>query len=311
MSASTTLPSEHIEKLHRYAELRGEDPQTALNNLLRLSVRRIPGNLRRADAPLDDFPVVESGVDDGYPWIKLKNGRVFYSLPTKLREANMFHLMRDRAPRGISPETFQSAIDARRLYGRAAKGIPFFPDRGATAVDAGAYVGYKAIGFADAVGPNGHVIAIELDAKNFELLEHNVRINDLTDRVTVHHCGIWSSDGELDYSGKNHMQHTLVSLDRKQYPHRGRVQVRSLDAIFDDSPVETIDFLNIQVNGAELEALQGLRTWWARTRTIRVASYYDVDGQPLAPRLIAMLKERGADIRDHKKIVAVIPETNL
>ena len=294
---STKLSDANYNKLVRLAELRGETVGEATNRLLDLSVKSIPGNLRKADAPLTDLDIRSTGVEDGCPWIRMGNGRIFHSQPTKLRYARLFHLMRDRTPNSLKPETYQSAIDARRLYAQGCN-YDLFPGPGATVVDAGAYVGYKAISFADAVGPSGRVIAIELDKENARLLRKNVEQNELTDRIEVHECGVWSFDGEADYTGESHMQHTLASMDGKEYAARGSVNTRTLDTIFDASGIEYVDFLNIQVNGAEVEALHGLDRWWSRVGVIRIAAYYQHEGRNISEDVLGILEQRGAEIHE-------------
>lgn len=297
INGSTKLSEPNYNKLARLAELRGETVSETANRLLDLSVKSIPGNLRNADAPLTNSNISGAGVDDGYPWIRLDNGRVFHSQPTKLRYVRMFYLMRDHKPNTLKPETYQSAIDARRLWSHGCN-YDLFPGSGATVVDAGAYVGYKAISFADAVGPSGHVIAIELDRENASLLRKNVEQNGLANRITVYECGIWSCDGQADYVGDSHMQHTLAGLDGKKYSDSGRVNTRTLDSIFDASGIDHVDFLNIQVNGAEVEALHGLERWWSRIGVIRVAAYYRSEGRNISEKVIDILRQRGADLHE-------------
>jgi FkbM family methyltransferase len=290
------IPAAYQERLEQLAKYRGESVEATARAVLRNVLTRVPGNLRDADRPLSDLDVAEVGVDgDGDPFIRLGSGRIFFDHHGKHRSVLMYHIMRDKTPSGFAPDTYSLGIEARRLYCEQPPKRNFPVGRDAVAVDAGAFVGYKAIAFLDALGPKGKVIAIELAPENYRLLKKNVEANGLTDRIVTHNVGIWSSKGEIPYSGSGWMQYTIAEMDGKDYPTRGAMPTDTLDSIFDRSGVDRINYLNIQVNGAELETLEGLQSWFDRVHTFRLAAMYKRDGVSICDKVVETLRSRGCE----------------
>jgi FkbM family methyltransferase len=298
IKAQTPVPDVYVERLEKLAELRGETLEEAASSILKNVLTRIPNNLRDADRPLADFDVTDVGVDqEGDPFVRMSNGRIFYDYFGKHRSLLMYLLMRDKAPRAFGPDTYSLGIEARRLYAKQPPKRGYPHDQNVVTVDAGAYVGYKAIAFLDALGPNGKVIAIELAPENYRLLKKNIKANGLEGRIVAHNLGVWSDAREIPYSGTGWMQFTIAEMDGKQYPSRGFMQTDTLDNIFDASNVDLIHYLNIQVNGAEIEALSGLQRWFPRVQRFRIAAYYkDTNGHAISRQVIDLLEARGCKI---------------
>ncbi|MEX0702839.1 MAG: FkbM family methyltransferase [Planctomycetales bacterium] len=291
------IPREHEERLRQLAEYRGESLEACVAAIAKNVVTRIPKNLRDADRPLTDLKVADVGIsEDGDPYIRLKNGRIFYGYFSKHRHVLMYHLMCDQTPKAFKPDTYALGIEVRKRYCQQPPKHFFPAGQNAVAVDAGAYVGYKALAFLDALGPQGKVIAIELEPENFRLLKRNVEENGLQDRVRIHNVGIWNEPGRIPMKGKGWSQFSIADMDGKDYPDRGFVRTDTLDNIFDRSDVERIDYLNIQVNGAEIQTLQGLQRWFDRVHVIRIAAYYKRDGVAIADEVERILRDRGAEI---------------
>jgi hypothetical protein len=85
----------------------------------------------------------------------------------------------------------------------------FAPKDGAIVVDVGAHIGLYSVTSSKRVGSNGKVIAIEADRSNFEMLNHNFKLNNLTNAIPFN-CIAYSKETEMvlaDYdtmlSGKN------------------------------------------------------------------------------------------------------------
>lgn len=141
-----------------------------------------------------------------------------------------------------------------RLWGDAA--VP-----GATVLDVGAHLGFMTLQAARAVGPSGHVYAVEPNPEVVDLLRHNIAANGFTDRVTVLPYALSDAEGEVTF-------HVAPSGDGSslyaQESTRDSTQVRAVtaDSVLADAPA--LAAVKIDVEGAELHALGGMEATLAR-----------------------------------------------
>ena len=128
---------------------------------------------------------------------------------------------------------------------------------GDVVVDIGAHIGYYALLAARAVGADGHVFAFEPERENHALLVANLADNGYAN-VTAINKAVMSESGELslfvspDNAGDHHLY--AGADDRSSY----RVPATSIDDFFADRP-KTVDVIKMDIQGAELFALRGMR----------------------------------------------------
>lgn len=127
------------------------------------------------------------------------------------------------------------------------------PPRGGVAVDAGAFIGRHVLTYASAVGPQGRVVAIEALPINFKLLDDNVRLNELA-QVACVPCALGRDERDvwLCYDRETSTASTLCEL-----PQRVQVAQKPLDRVLEDIGIAQIDLLKVDVEGAELDVLEG------------------------------------------------------
>ncbi len=131
-------------------------------------------------------------------------------------------------------------------------------------VDVGANMGYFTLVASDAVGKSGKVFAFEPEPKNFSLLRKNVQANKCAN-ARCEQKAVTASDHpvELFLSSFNYGDHRIFqSRDDDNYnrgAQRARTQVQgvALDSYF--APGTRIDFIKMDVQGAEYFALQGMK----------------------------------------------------
>jgi FkbM family methyltransferase len=129
-----------------------------------------------------------------------------------------------------------------------------FLQPGMTAIDVGAHVGYYSRLFARLVGPQGKIYAFEPHPESFVVLQRNVRrfsqviplqmaVIDENREVVLHESAVGSGG------------HSLLAC---RGPHVRQLPVRgiALDWFLYD---QHVDFLKIDVEGVEIEVLQGMR----------------------------------------------------
>jgi len=127
---------------------------------------------------------------------------------------------------------------------------------GDTAVDIGANIGYFTLFLSRATGRGGKVYAFEPSPQNFSLLRKNLRINAHAHAVAEEKA-VADRAGQIDLylSWRSNGQHTLFG-DRKR---RRSVPVGmvSLDGYF--PPNTPVDFIKMDIEGAEVHALKGMQ----------------------------------------------------
>src|SRR5581483_7494883 len=121
---------------------------------------------------------------------------------------------------------------------------------GSTVVDCGAHHGMMTVLFSKAVGPQGRVIAYEVLPENASVIRQNAVLNRC-DNVTVRPVGIGAAPGSLTVT--ENASNTVVLGDAASGERI--VEIVRLD---DDLPAAlNIDFIKVDVEGHDLEALQG------------------------------------------------------
>jgi FkbM family methyltransferase len=284
-----------LAKLRRFAEVRSMTPETAFRVVARAGADLIPKTLHPHHCP-SELDVAEAWlVDSVTVRLKQPSGRVFYGYPSTPREAGLYYLFRDCVSPALDAVTYGLAMEIVRRY------LPLrpregYPGPGGVMVDVGAYTGLKAMHYADVVGPEGRVVAIEVDRHNYDLLCRNVEANRLP--VTAVHAGVWNARGTARCRGREKQRVTLVPADDLG-PERGYVAERevptdTLDHILDEQGIDEVDYLNVQVNGAEMQVLEGFTL--ERAKVVWVASYYRVEGKRLTGKVREHLLAHGFGI---------------
>jgi FkbM family methyltransferase len=124
-------------------------------------------------------------------------------------------------------------------------------------LELGAYFGFGTLKLSEMVGPSGIVIAVEGDEENFSILKKNIDINQRENVIPIN-CGVWSSEGELDFYRVNDPGKTVYKhVFRKT--KKSSIHVNTVDNILAALSIPGVDFIAMEINLAEIEALQGMK----------------------------------------------------
>lgn len=135
-------------------------------------------------------------------------------------------------------------------------------------VDLGANVGYTAA-FLAAHYPSAKVLAVEMDGQNAHMAAANLA--SYGERCHVVHAAVWSSDGETEYAGPDAQCYRIVSLGTKGNPRNiQKVATRSLDSLFDEHGLTAIDYVKMDIEGAEAEVLGSSLKWTERVKALKI-----------------------------------------
>lgn len=149
------------------------------------------------------------------------------------------------------------------IYHFQAYDILFEPKENFTVVDLGAHIGIYTLKAAKKVGKEGRLISVEPEDRNYGLLVKNIRVNRCKNVIPVK-LAVSNFEGRARFYVKSStLSHSL--LRRLQIHDEGNVQVldttevivTTLSQLAKILKVAKIDLLKVDVEGVELEVLEG------------------------------------------------------
>jgi FkbM family methyltransferase len=178
--------------------------------------------------------------------------RIFPNMPVPLR-----------LPFGAWWLAEKSALDHELMYNEFEASEMNFVKRllrpGMTVVDAGAHHGLYSLLASKSVGENGTVVAFEPSPREAERFIKHLRVNQ-SPNVWLLRCALGNQVGAAKLFLGDGFQDWCNSLRPAGLPdptQSVRVPLRRLDDILAELGVSQVDFLKIDVEGAELSLLQG------------------------------------------------------
>ena len=160
-----------------------------------------------------------------------------------------------------------------RQYYLGRVGLIVAPRPGDVVIDAGACFGDTALAFAASVGEHGRVLAFEIDPTNAALARRNIAANpELASRIELRECALADSEAPLYLHGSG--PGARVSSE----PSAHRLAVTTIDRVAGESGVERIDFVKMDIEGAERLALIGAGETLRRFRPrLAISVYHRID----------------------------------
>jgi FkbM family methyltransferase len=144
-----------------------------------------------------------------------------------------------------SPAEFLHALDeifVHKLYHQDLSGTPYI-------IDCGANIGLSVI-YMKLQCPDAHILAFEPDESNFELLSKNIESFGFKN-VELRKEAVWKENTTLQFSNEGSMSSRI--MEKGASTSREVRAIRLRDAL--DRP---IDFLKIDIEGAEFEVLKDI-----------------------------------------------------
>jgi len=148
---------------------------------------------------------------------------------------------------------------------------------GDVAIDAGGCWGDTALYFAHKVGAKGTVASFEFLPGNLKIYEKNLGLNpELAKRIRLFKNPVWSCSG-VDLFVNANGPATSVS-DKPCRLDALKVQTRSIDDLVQYGELERVDFIKMDIEGAELAALQGAAQVIRRFKPeLAITVYHNLD----------------------------------
>jgi FkbM family methyltransferase len=109
-----------------------------------------------------------------------------------------------------------------------------------------------------------------MDADNARLCEQNTAF--ARDRVRVVNAAIWSSDGVVEYDGDDVNELRVTTLDAATVAPATarRARATSVPTLFAEHGITAVDFMKMDIEGAEAAVLGADVSWLAAVRAILI-----------------------------------------
>jgi len=144
------------------------------------------------------------------------------------------------------------------------------PKPGDVILDVGAGRGEDVFAFSREVGRNGRVLAIEAHPVSYQILAQFCHLNRLSN-VTPIHVAIMDGFGMVTIDDEDRWEANTVSTTPKRTG--ASIQATTLDQLCEEQGIITIDFLKINIEGAETFALRGMRDSIGKVRSVCVCCH--------------------------------------
>lgn len=240
-----------------------------------------------------------AGMDnDDFPFVKLSGGMYFYGPKPSTKERKFYRLFLSQKTKKMLPfESFQIAMDIVVRYtegnlkwGGPAKEAHYKVKKGDTIAEMGAFRGYYTLYLSQKVGPKGKIIAIEPIPENVMYLKKNIEANKI-DNVEIIAKGVWNTNEAMVFNRKpTDFQSGSIDINYSGQTEK-QIEVNTLDTILSECKIDQVDFMLIQLNGAEFEALKGLKK--VKPKNLSIAARYDKDDRNIAGEIVDLLIQRG------------------
>lgn len=198
------------------------------------------------------------------------------------------------APQGYALSLMAWEICRFRVYEDIFNVLP-----STTVLDVGASIGIFTIHAATQVGTDGLVIAVEPDPQSFDSLAKNLSANNIRNVLAIQR-GAWNSFGVLPLT----LHPTLIGIGNtfmKSFASSKSicVEVAPLSSILSDYNITYLDFVKIDVEGAEMQVLEGLQEYLPFTNKLAIAAYHKEDNPD---RIINFLMQFGFTVIRKKRL---------
>ncbi len=168
-------------------------------------------------------------------------------------------------------------------------------DEGDVVVDAGANIGGFTVQAAKKIGKNGRVVAFEPNERNMKVLQMNCQANNL-DNVIFCNKGLWSKKETLEFFESHRKgEHSLIHNDEQHDKFNlksTKIEVDTLDNILNELKIRRVNFLKMDIEGAEYHAMTGSENSILNQNNIKIIiEIHLADGEMTDKKIIPLLNK--------------------
>jgi FkbM family methyltransferase len=152
----------------------------------------------------------------------------------------------------------------------------FTPKEGDIVIDIGAHIGLYTIISSKRVGAQGKVVAIEADPENFEMLNSNIKLNQLTNVIPLNYAvfsketkiKLYLPEVESGFTKYKTIMPNWINTQEKFV----EVNANTLDYLLQLNQIrqEEVNWIKIDVEGAEFEVLKGATNVLSKSKDVAI-----------------------------------------
>lgn len=170
-------------------------------------------------------------------------------------------------------------------------------------IDAGGCWGDTALSFAYAVGEKGRVYTFEFVPENLEIMRKNIELNpELKERVRIVPNALWTSSNLNMFYSKKGPGSKIITNESVNEPDL-EVATLSIDDFVESYNIPRVDFIKMDIEGAELAALKGAKRTINRYKPkLAISVYHSLNDLVSIPEYLESLDTRFKFYLDHYTI---------
>ncbi|MFH1276155.1 MAG: FkbM family methyltransferase [Candidatus Woesearchaeota archaeon] len=165
------------------------------------------------------------------------------------------------------------------------------PKKGDVIIDCGAYLGYFTILAAKKVGNTGKVVAFEPDNRNFKILQKKILSKNLTNVILINKA-LYNKNTTLNFSS-NFSDSIVIDDNKNSSITTSEIDAVTLDSELKKIGINKVDFIKMDIEGAELELIEGANEILKNTSRLGIACYHERNGTTTGKILPQIFKEKG------------------
>ena len=160
---------------------------------------------------------------------------------------------------------------------------------GMVGCDIGVNKGYYSLFFAKLVGYRGRVLSFEPDAENCVWIRKTLSAN-FYKNIKLYQIALYNKTGESNFFKGHFSGHHSLIIDFGL--GMSKVKTRKLDDVLKEENINKIDFMKIDVEGAEVEVLEGAQSLLKQQKPKLMIDIHNIDKK----KFFNLLKNHGYKI---------------
>ena len=167
-------------------------------------------------------------------------------------------------------------------------------------IDCGANIGMSSV-YLSGNFPEAEVLAFEPEPENFSLFQQNILLSG-NSKISAKNIGVWSRKAMLEHDTSFCPAKGWAFSVKESATGHGTFPVDTLDALAEQSAFHPVDYLKIDIEGAEYELLQEPQSWEKTLASTKIISIEVHEKKVSSIVVEEFLRARGFEITHHGEL---------